>query len=91
MAEIKINIDSLKDAIDQLHTLRDECVNYGNLCPETVGGGLTVSELENLVKTYDQLDNHFIQLISNTILFMQNVQKSFESSDKKAANNIQKK
>lgn len=91
MAEIKLNINSLEDAISQLQDLRNECVNYGNLCPNTVGGGLTVNELESLVKTYDKLDNEFIQLISNTILFMKNVQKSFENSDKKAANSIQNK
>lgn len=91
MAEIKVNINSLKNSIEQLKNLKQECMDYENLSPNTVGGGLTITELENITKIYDELDSHFIQLVNNTILFMNNVKTSYETSDKKAASNISNK
>lgn len=91
MAEIKVNINSLNNSIEQLKNLKQKCIDYENLCPNTVGGGLTITELENITKIYDELDSHFIQLVNNTILFMDNVKTSYETSDKKAANNIRNK
>lgn len=88
MSEININIVCLKDAITQLSNLRKNYVDYKILCPDTIGGGLTVTELNNLVKIYNNLDNCFIQLLNSTIGFMENVQESYENSDKKAANKI---
>lgn len=85
MANININTDVLEDKIVELINLKNECVEYGNLRPDNIGGGLTITELQKLVDTYDQLDKTFIEILNNTILFMMNVQKSFILSDKNAA------
>lgn len=84
MAEIKINIQSLNAAIEKLESLKRECQDYGNLSPETRGGGLTINELESLLEMYDTLDNSFIDLISNTISFMNNIKRSYEGADRDA-------
>lgn len=88
MAEIKIKIHALNDSISDLKNLRTQCQETKIVCPKTVGGGKTVNELESIGELYKSLNNHFINLISNTISFMENVKASYESSDKKAASKI---
>lgn len=85
MAKININTDALENEIVELINLKNECIEYGNLRPDEIGGGLTITELQKLLDTYDQLDRTFIEILNNTILFMMNVQKSFVSSDKATA------
>ena len=88
MAEINVNITEIDNAITKLHGLleKNECATP----PVTVGGGKSVNELENIANTYMMLNKSFEDLISNTISFLQNVKDSYVSSDKKAAEGIQK-
>lgn len=88
MAEIKINVNALNDAITRLKNLRTTCQNTKNKIPDTVGGGLTVNELESISSLYEDLDTGFINLVSNTISFMENVKESYKSSDSKAAGKL---
>lgn len=88
MAEIKINVNALNDAIARLKNLRTTCQNTKNKIPDTVGGGLMVNELESISSLYEELDSGFTNLVSNTISFMENVKTSYESGDKKAADKI---
>lgn len=91
MAEIKVKTTSLEDEINKLSNLKNKCLNFGDSNPQCVGGGSTVTELQNLVNTYNDLDRHFIQLVSSTIEFMNNVKTSYVESDKKAANSMNSK
>lgn len=85
MAEIKIKINALNDSITELKNLKTACQDWETTCPETVGGGQTVNELESIAALYKSLNTHFIDLVSNTISFMENVKTSYESSDQEAA------
>ena len=88
MAEIKIKINALNDSITELKNLKTACQDWDTTCPETVGGGQTVNELESMGTLYKNLNTHFINLVSNTISFMENVKTSYEESDNKAARSI---
>lgn len=88
MAEIKINVNALNDGITRLKNLRTTCQNTKNKIPETVGGGLTVNELESIASLSKDLDMGFNNLVSNTISFMENLKGSFEESDNKAAEKL---
>lgn len=91
MAEIQIKIDKLSESITKLCGLKESCQSWNTTCPETVGGGQTVNELESIASLYKNLNVHFIDLISNTILFMENMKDSFEESDNEAARSISAK
>lgn len=91
MAEIKIKIDRLNESITKLGSLKESCQNWNTSCPETVGGGQTINELESIATLYKSLNVHFIDLISNTMLFMENMRESFEESDNEAARSISSK
>lgn len=88
MAEIKIKINALNDSITELKNLKSTCQEWDTLSPEIVGGGQTVGELESIAKLYKSLNTHFIDLVSNTISFMENVKSSYEESDQNAATKI---
>lgn len=91
MAEIQIKINKLSESITKLGSLKESCQSWNTTCPETIGGGQTVNELEGLASLYKSLNVHFIDLISNTILFMENMKDSFEESDNEAARSISAK
>lgn len=88
MAEIKIKVDALNDSITELKKLKSTCQDWDTTSPEIVGGGQTVSELESIAALYKSLNTHFIDLVLNTISFMENIKTSYESSDQKAATKI---
>ncbi len=90
MAEINIKIKEIDNAIQSLKSLQKECNGFKTTPPSTVGGGKTVSELEELANVYKNINNDFSLLLSNTISFLQNVKNSYVSSDQKAANKILK-
>ncbi len=91
MATIKVNIKTLNDSITKLKALRDKCNNFDTTSPAIVGGGETVTQLEDIASLYKSLNIHFAELVNNTALFMENVKTSYESSDKKAANKMSDK
>lgn len=88
MAEITVKTKALEDAISQLKTLKDTCLNHDTKSPSTVGGGLTVNELESMADLYKSINTHFLELVANTISFMENVEASYISSDQKAASSM---
>lgn len=88
MSEISVKIAALEEAITNLNNLKQTCADMDTTSPETVGGGSTVSELENIAALYKSLNIHFGDLISNTALFMQNVKDSYQASDSKAAQKL---
>ena len=88
MSEIKLKINELNDSIEALKKLKTECQEWDTTSPDTVGGGQTVNELEAIAALYKKLNTHFIDLVSNTVSFMENVKESFEESDIEAAKKI---
>lgn len=88
MAEIKIKINALNDSISELKNLKTACQDWDVTSPEMVGGGQTVGELESIATLYKSLNSNFIDLVSNTISFMENVKSSYEESDQNAATKI---
>ena len=91
MAEINVKITELNNAIGKLQGLRSKSTGINTAPPITVGGGKVVNELEDIADMYKALNVGFEKLISNTIMFMQNVRDSYISSDEKAAKNISNK
>lgn len=91
MAEIKIKITEINNAITRLQGLQSRCSSKNTFPPATVGGGKTVNELESIADTYKTINTHFGELISNTISFLQNVRDSYATGDTKAANKIANK
>lgn len=90
MAEISISTQSLEDEIGKLQTLKTNCAGFDVAFPDIVGGGQTVAELEEIANLYKKLNTDMVDLISNTISFMENVKNSYLSSDSKAASSISK-
>lgn len=88
MAEIKISISDLEDAISRLNSLKNAWNANKTNPPTTVGGGQTVSEFEELAQLYKDLNSHMVTLASNTASFLSNVKDSYQESDKKAADGI---
>lgn len=91
MAEIKVKVSEINNAITRLQGLQSRCISRNTTPPATVGGGKTVNELEDIADVYKTLNTHFEDLISNTISFLQNVRDSYTSSDTRAANRIANK
>ncbi len=91
MAEIKINIAEIDNAITKLKALKSRCRGMSTTAPSTVGGGRSVNELEAMASVYKATHTSLGTLIDNTISFLQNVRDSYASSDTKAAAGIAKK
>lgn len=88
MAEIKIKSNNLTTEIEKLNKLSEK-INSSNIsCPETIGGGRTVQEIEKLGKLYQKIYKQVGVLVSDTASFMKNVNESYQSSDNKAASSM---
>lgn len=85
---ININIDEINNSIGRLRSLQTRCDLVSTTPPVTVGGGKTVNKLEEIASMYESLNECFGELVSNTILFLQNTRDSYVSSDSKAADKI---
>ncbi len=90
MAEIKVKIAEINNAITKLQGLQSRCNSRNTTAPATVGGGKAVNEIEEIAKVYKSLNTSFSGLLANTISFLKNVENSYSASDKKAASGILK-
>lgn len=88
MGEIKININSLEDKIQELRSLQTEIGAHSITCPSVVGGGSSVKKLEKIATVYKTLNASLLHLVSNTVIFMEATKKHYEESDTKASNKI---
>lgn len=91
MAEIKVKVSEINNAIIRLQGLQSRCSSRSTTPPATIGGGKTVNELEDISGVYKAINTNLENLISNTIAFLQNVRDSYINSDTKAANKISNK
>lgn len=91
MSEINIKIDVLENAINELKSVKQECDATKKTPPETVGGGKTVNELEEIGKLYQKMNEHVSLMFESTILFLQKTKDGFEKDDQDAASKISKR
>ena len=90
MAEIKINISELNNLLPKVQDVKNvaNAIYSHNIPPETVGGGLSVGEIEELANLYHSIYRDIEGLASNTILFLQNVRDTFVEADEAVANRL---
>lgn len=88
MGKIDIRFDTLNEAIDKLNKLERKRNSIDISPPTTVGGGMTVNEMEEIASEYKKLHAALGTLITNTSLFLQNVRDSFQEIDETAAESI---
>lgn len=88
MAEIKVKVSEIDNAITRLKAIVTQATSSKTTPPSIVGGGQSVNELEAIAGIYKNIDARFITLVQNTISFLSNVEDSFVSSDQKAGNKM---
>lgn len=88
--QIHINTSSLETEIEALKSMQSRWSAMNSTPPATVGGGATVNELELIGSMYHDLHSTMLQLIGNTIGFMENTLKSYQHSDNTAAHTMEK-
>ncbi len=89
--QIHISASNLQTEIGTLKSIMSKWCAMKKTPPAAAGGGPAVNELEQIGKAYEELHDTMIQLISNTIGFMENTEKSYQHSDQTAAKVIAKK
>lgn len=85
MAEIKVNSNNLSFEINKLRVLKQKIAAAAQNSPSVIGGGTTIQEIQNIGNKYVLLYDKVELLVDNTIAFMNNVNTSYVSSDKKAS------
>lgn len=88
MAEIKINIDNLEAEITKLKTLSESIASKKEKCPETVGGGSSIQQLENIGIAYGKIHEQIATLVANTADFMKSVRDETVKMDNQIASDI---
>ena len=81
MAELKVNISELDNAIQLLRELKDTCDNLNLTPPPTEGSGKVVQQMENISNAYITVRDSMSILLSNSIVFFQNIRDSYDRND----------
>lgn len=90
MTEIDVKINLLNEGIAELLSLQRACDHSKSSPPGTEGGGKTVNELEEIGKIYGIMFDHFSELISSTVTFLETAKTGFITSDCSIAKNLKK-
>ncbi|WP_075718710.1 hypothetical protein [Roseburia sp. 499] len=90
MGKIEIDINALNVFISELKTLQSNWLNHEVNSPETVGGGGTVNQLEEIAKVYAGLQIKMGALLSGTISFLDYTKKEYEEQDKAIATKMKR-
>lgn len=91
MPEINVKIAPFDFAIMKLQQIQQSCSSAKTAPPATEGGGKTVQEMEEMGKLYNDMYDHFMELVSSSVLFLQKAKDGFVSSDMKAAAGMKSK
>lgn len=88
---IKIDVEKLEQYIGELNSLHTEWMNYKKK-PVDQGdnGGGTVTQMVELTKSLQDMQNAFELLLANTLSYMRQRKTSIETKDAVAAAKIQK-
>lgn len=87
----KVDNEKLGQHIDELNSLYKQWSNYKKK-PEDYGdnGGGTITQMVELTKSLQDIQNSFVKLLSNTISYMKQRKSSVETKDAKATAKIRK-
>ncbi len=88
MGTIDIKTQQLESAINDLYSIQQKLNAAKKAPPSTIGGGKTVSQLENIGKIYQDMNQHLSMMIDSTILMLKNAKEGFETSDSSMASKI---
>ena len=90
MGKIDIDVNELDSSITEMEALKESWLEKEVNAPEVVGGGATVSQLEEIAKLYVGLHIRMGGLHSRTITFLKNTRENYEESDEAVATKIKR-
>lgn len=90
MGQINVNVAAISGSISKFKTLQSQLMNDELKSPETVGGGSTVGQLEEIAKVYAGLNAQMGALLSATISFLENAKNEYHISDNETATKMKR-
>ncbi|WP_075720542.1 hypothetical protein [Roseburia sp. 499] len=90
MGKINIDVDALDSSISELKALKSNWLNNEVNAPTVVGGGGTVSQLEEIARLYVGLNMRMCGLMSSTISFLENTRQNYVESDQAVATKMKR-
>ncbi|WP_027438589.1 hypothetical protein [Lachnospira multipara] len=88
MAEIVVDIECLGTEINKLNELKNKITSNKKGPTGVVGGGNTVSNIENIGNKFKDIEDKMEVLVQSTVSFMDNIKTSYTESDNNAANTV---
>lgn len=86
----KIDSEKLDQYIGELNSLHTEWENYRkNPVDQGDNGGGTITQMVELTKSLQDMQNAFVSLVANTLSYMRQRKASVEAKDAEAATKIQ--
>lgn len=87
MSTFKVDSNQVKESVDTLRKILDECKQlYNQSIPESdVDKGKTHNELYNLCQKFKTTCQYFGELVNNSILFLGQSSEMFDTSDRNSA------
>lgn len=87
----KIDVEKLEQCIGELNSLHTEWVNYKkNPVDQGDNGGGSVTQMVELTKSLQNMQNAFELLLANTLSYMRQRKMSIDTKDADATAKIQK-
>lgn len=87
----KIDNEKLDQYIGELNSLHTEWGNYKkNPIDQGDNGGGAITQMVELTKSLQDMQNAFVSLVANTLSYMRQRKASVETKDAEAVANIQK-
>ncbi len=86
--EVNVNLKNLESKIRQLNSLQKEIFNLNKISNSDSGSGKTFDVIKNIEKQCEILNKAMLHIVSNSIMFFENIKKSTEEADEKASNKI---
>lgn len=81
MGQININIEALNTSISELKTMQRNWLDNKMRSIDTVGGGSTVNQLEEIAGLYEELNTKMGALLAGTISLLNKTKQEYEMSD----------
>lgn len=85
-----IDVEALGTQITKLETLYNSWVDKSETAPD-VGecGGSTIIQIEAMTEMFQNMQDAFVLLMNNTLLYMTNRKESIETKEDKATNKVE--
>ena len=81
MGQININIEALDTSISELKAMQRNWLDNKMRSIDTVGGGSTVNQLEEIAELYEELNTKMGALLAGTISLLNKTKQEYEMSD----------